>query len=173
MTMTENAEVVEIDYSDPSSDDFEALSRDRVPVRSLKESDIDAIVKIDRRVTGRDHRPYFERMFKQVFGRSGVRVSVVAELDDRVVGYIMSRVDYGEFGRTEPIAAMDTIAVDPDFAHQEVATALMQQMFANLSVLRVENVRTVVAWNNFDVLRFLAHCGFTPAQRLSFRKKID
>ena len=170
--MTIHDDSVELDFSDPDSDEFEALSRDRVPIRSLEPGDIDAICAIDTKVTGRDHRPYYERIFNQVFGGTGVRVSLVAELDGRVIGFIMARVDYGEFGRADPIAAFDSIGVDPDHAHHEVATALMQQLFANLSVLRVENVRTVVAWNNFDVLRFLAHCGFAPAQRLSFRKAI-
>ena len=35
----------EFDYSDPSADDFEALSRDKVEVRSLQASDLDALVR--------------------------------------------------------------------------------------------------------------------------------
>ena len=42
------------DYSDPSGDDFVALSRDRVPLRSMRNDDLDSIVRIDRQLTGRD-----------------------------------------------------------------------------------------------------------------------
>ncbi|MEE9570451.1 MAG: GNAT family N-acetyltransferase, partial [Gammaproteobacteria bacterium] len=52
---------VEPDYSDPSTDDFEALSRDRIFVRSLRSDDLDAVVRIDSQNTGRDRLEYFRR----------------------------------------------------------------------------------------------------------------
>ena len=43
----------EADYS-AGSDEFDALSRDRIPVRSMAEGDLEAIVRIDAKITGRD-----------------------------------------------------------------------------------------------------------------------
>ena len=42
-------EAHEIDYSKPLAADFAPLARDRIPVRSMAESDLRAIVAIDRR----------------------------------------------------------------------------------------------------------------------------
>ncbi len=89
----------EPDYSDVSQDDAEALSRDRIPVRSLTAADFDAVVRIDRRSTGHDRSAYYRRKFDEALGESGVRVSVVAEQDGMVAGFLMARVDFGEFGR--------------------------------------------------------------------------
>lgn len=160
-------EAGELDFSDPASDDFEALSRDVIPVRSIEPKDVTAVVDIDRRTMGRSRRAYYERMFHQVFEVVGVRVSLVAELDDRVVGFVMARVDYGEFGRTEPTAVMDTIGVHPDYRNRDVATALMSQLLVNLAALQVEFVRTSVSWRNIGLIGFLADAGFRPAQRLA------
>jgi ribosomal protein S18 acetylase RimI-like enzyme len=164
--------VTELDYSDPSGDDFEALSRDRIPVRSLVADDLPAIVAIDRRITGRDRTPYYKRKIDEALGESGVRVSLVAETGDWTLGFIMARVDYGEFGQTEPEAVIDTIGVDPAHSHQNVGSALMSQLLANLSTLKVERVRTEVPWDNFALLNFLNRCGFLPSQRLSFSRPI-
>ncbi|MGZ9112242.1 MAG: GNAT family N-acetyltransferase, partial [Rhodoplanes sp.] len=62
--------------------------------------------------------PYYQRKVEEVLQESGVRVSLVAEIDDHPVGFIMARVDFGEFGRTEPEAVMDTVGVHPDYAHR-------------------------------------------------------
>ena len=84
----------------------------------------------------------------------------------------MARVDYGEFGRAEPSAAIDTIGVDLGLGHHGVGTALLSQLLANLDSLHVERVHTKVAWNNFELLGFLERNGFAPAQQLVLRRAI-
>ena len=162
----------ELDFSDPSGDQSIALARDRVPIRSMTENDLAAIVAIDRHYTGTDRTAYFERAMGQALAESGVRVSLVGEIDGRVAGYIIARVDNGEFGQTDPVAVMDTIGVDPGHQHEDVASALMSQLYMNLAALRIDSVRTVVAWDAFDILHFLQDNGFGPAQRLALWRQI-
>lgn len=163
----------EIDFSDSSGDDFEALSRDRVPIRSLQAEDMDAVVRIDRKINGQDRTEYYRRRFSEVLEESGVRISLVAEMDDQVVGFIMARVDYGEFGRTDAVAVFDNIAVAPSARGHHVGPALMDQLLANLRTLRVEVARTEVEWDRFDMNRFLARCGFCPAEQVALSKRFE
>ncbi len=158
---------VELDYSSPGSDDYTSLARDAVPVRTLRREDFAAVVRIDRHVTGRDRSEYLQRKFAEVLDEAGIRVSLVAEIDDLAAGFIMARVDYGEFGRTATTAVIDTIGVDPAWEHAGIGHALMSQLLANLEALRVDNVRTEVDWRLFQLNRFLADCGFVPAQRIA------
>jgi ribosomal protein S18 acetylase RimI-like enzyme len=160
----------EIDYSSASGDDFEALSHDRVPIRSMIRSDLDHILAIDKRLTGRDRAAYFKRKFAEAMDESGVRVSLVAEVDGRVCGFIMARVEFGEFGSVEPEAVIDTIGVDAASGHKGVGGALMSQLMTNLQGLRVERVRTEVEWNHFGLLSFLDRMGFRPGRRLALRR---
>ncbi len=165
-------EPFEIDYSDPSSDDIAALSRDQVPCRSLSEGDLAAIMKIDGKIMGYSRSSYFERKMDEILNESGIRVSLVAELDEHVVGFVMARVDFGEFGKTEPSAIIDTLGVDPGYSSKNVGSALLSQLMANLTVLRADTVRTEVGAKQLALAGFLQNNGFEPAQSLSFTKAV-
>ena len=104
---------------------------------------------------------------------SAIRVSLTARLDGAIVGFLMARADYGDFGRTEPVAVIDTIGVDPGYAHRGVGHALLSQLFANLGALRIERVETIVAPRDLALLGFLYDVGFAPSQRLPFVRKLD
>ena len=163
----------EINYGGPPAPDFGPLARDRIPVRAMKEGDLHALITIDRRITGGDRSAYFERKLMEALHESDVRVSLVAEQDGGPVGFIMARVDFGDFGRMEPTAVLDTLGVDPDCRNQGVGRALLSQLLVNLMTLRVERIRTEVDWHERDLLGFLDRCGFQPAQQLCFDRAID
>ena len=160
------------DYSDANGDDYAALSRDRIPVRSMTSDDLAAVTRIDGKLTKKDRTAYYKNKMEEVLRETGIRVSQVAEMDGAVVGYVMARVDYGEFGRTEPAAVMDTIGVHPAYAQAGVGHALLSQLLANLGTLRVDAIRTQVSWKNFALLKFLDECGFEPSQRLVLAKDL-
>ncbi len=158
----------ETDYSEATGNDFEALGRDRAEVRSLDSEDFEEVARIDRRVTGNDRRAYLQRVFDEALGNAGVRASLVARSGGMTVGFVMAKTDFGDFGRTEPVAVLDTIGVDPEFAGKGIGRALLSQLFLNLQALRVERLETVVAREDFALLRFLYGAGFAPAERLAF-----
>jgi ribosomal protein S18 acetylase RimI-like enzyme len=166
-------EAGEIDYGRPAAPDFGPLARDRIPVRTMVESDLRALAAVDRRITGRDRSRYFERKLHEALHETGVRVSLVAELDERPVGFIMARVDLGAFGRMESAAVMDTIGIDPDYRDRGIARALLSQLLVNLMTLRVDHIRTEVDWRDRDLLGFLDHCGFRPSRHICLENVID
>jgi GNAT superfamily N-acetyltransferase len=145
---------------------------EEVPVRSMKEEDLPAIVRIDRKITGRDRTSYLERKAAEVLARSAIRMSLVAEVAGQFAGFLMARVDFGEFGRTEPTAVLDTIGVDPAHPRRGVGRALLEQLLRNVTSLRAERVVTEVEWNHLPLLGFLAQTGFGHSQRLAFEKAI-
>ena len=164
---------VELDFSAPTSDAEDALSRDQVTIRSLQADDLPALIAIDRAITHEDRGEYLKHQITEAMEQSGVRVSLVAEGENgQPIGFMMARVDFGEFGRTEPAAVMDTLGIDPLYSHAGIGTALMSQLLANLRTLRVDTVRTGVRWNDYALLHFLETCGFRPSQRLALRKRI-
>lgn len=166
----------EIDYGRQEArgaNDHERLARDLADVRSMTPADLEAIVRIDRRITGSDRRDYMAARLAEAMDDSGVRVSLCARCDDTPAGYLMARADLGDYGRTEPVAVIDTLGVDPDFAHRGIGRALLSQLFANLGALRVERVETVVPQHDLALLGFLYAAGFAPAQRLAFARLLQ
>lgn len=162
----------EIDYGSPQPNDFEALARDRADVRSLERADLDDIVRIDRHITGRDRSAYIGRLVDEALNESAVRVSLVAHQDGSATGFVMASVDFGDFGRTEPGAVIDTLGVDPGFTGMGIGRALLSQLFINLEALRVERVATLVERDNFQLLKFFYRAGFAASQRLGFVKRL-
>jgi ribosomal protein S18 acetylase RimI-like enzyme len=160
------------DYSDAEGDQRGALARDMIPCRVMTHEDLPAIVRIDRKISGKNHQAYYNQKFAEVFDQSGIRVSLVAEQDDHIVGFLMARVDFGEFDRIEPAAVIDSIGVDPGYTHHLVGTALLSQLFANLATLRIEVIRSEADADHFDVLQFLQRNGFSNSQRLSFAREV-
>lgn len=152
--------------------DYEPGARDAVEVKLFEKEDLDGVARIDRRHTGRDRRGYLCRTLGEALAASAVRVSLVARADDGVAGFVMARVDYGDFGRAEPVAVIDTVGVDPLRARQGIGRALLSQLFANLRTLGVERVETVVAPGNLDLMGFFYNAGLRPAERLSFFKPL-
>jgi ribosomal protein S18 acetylase RimI-like enzyme len=162
----------EIDYGATSANDFEKMARDTADVRSMSEADLTDIVRIDRALTGADRSEYIGAQFAESMADSAIRVSLVARVDGVAAGYLMARSDLGDFGRTEPVAVIDTIGVDPGFSHRGVGRALLSQLFANLGALRVERVETILGPRDTALSGFLADCGFVPSQRLAFERTL-
>ena len=160
------------DYSASVANDYEALARDLAQVRALREDDLDRVARIDRRLTGHDRSTYLRHAIAEALGESGIRVSLAANVDGTLAGFVMARVDRGDFGRTAPVAILDTVGVDPLNKGQGIGRALLSQLFVNLSALRVERVETVVALRNLELLGFFVHAGFGAADRLAFVKPL-
>jgi GNAT superfamily N-acetyltransferase len=160
------------DYGTPGSSDFATLARDAAEVGVLQEGDLEGVARIDRRHTGRDRRGYLCRSFADSLADSGVRVSLAARVDGALAGFLMARLDYGDFGRAEPVAAIDTIGVDPLRARQGIGRALLSQLFVNLAGLGVERAETIVAAGDLALLGFFHAAGLRPAERLAFVKPL-
>lgn len=160
----------EVDYSAEPANDFEA--RDRFDVRALGAGDLDDVLRIDQKLTGRKREPYIRELVEEAMMDSAVRVSLMAHVNGVAVGFVMARTDFGDYGRVEPVAVLDTIGVDPDFAHRGAGHALLSQLFANLKALGVERVETVVARENFELLGFFYDAAFEQSRRLSFDKRL-
>lgn len=160
------------DYGTPGPGAAESLARDGIEVGLLNEGDLEGLARVDRRHTGRDRRGYLCRTVREALADSAIRISLAARMDGGVAGYLMARVDYGDFGRAEPAAVIDTVGVDPLRARQGIGRALLSQLFVNLRGLRVERAETVVAPGNLDLLGFFYAAGMRPAERLSFVKAL-
>ena len=75
------AEPQEIDYGRTLSGIDASPARDCVPVRSMHADDFAALLRIDRHAMGRERDGYIRAKMMEALDRTGVRVSLVAELD--------------------------------------------------------------------------------------------
>jgi GNAT superfamily N-acetyltransferase len=136
-----------------------------VTVRQLRRSDLEAVIALDAKATGRRREEYFKLKLEQALSDTGIQISLGAELEGIFVGFLLARVYYGEFGSLEPLAVLDTMGVHPDFGRRGVGAALIDQLRTNLLGLSIRTLSTEVSWGNPDLLAFFHHEGFAPAPR--------
>ncbi|MGH2570157.1 MAG: GNAT family N-acetyltransferase [bacterium] len=139
------------------------LEEQAVAVRRLRPADLDAVVLLDAKNTGRTRDAYFKVKLEQNLAETGIQVSLAAELQGAFVGFLLARVFYGEFGMPEPVAVLETFGVHPDFRGLGVGSALLGQLRTNLRGLGIPRLRTDVGWDDQDLLGFFHHEGFRPA----------
>jgi len=160
----------------------ESLSKETqdIIVRSLRPSDLESVIAIDAKSTGRRRVEYFKLKLEMAMNETGVEVSLAAEIDGMFVGFLIARVYYGDFGIAEPSAVLEVLGVHPDFRGIGVGHALLEQLATNLLGLGVGTVSTEVSWDDPRMMVFLQREGFLPAPRLcldmdceSFRRRRD
>jgi ribosomal protein S18 acetylase RimI-like enzyme len=99
-------------------------------------------------------------------------ISLVAEVGEQVVGFILGDVSGWEFGVPETIGWMDTIGVDPAYQKRGVATLLAHELIKNLKALGVRTIYTLVSWDDWDLLQFFHAMGFTRGDLINLELKI-
>jgi ribosomal protein S18 acetylase RimI-like enzyme len=146
---------------------------ERIVVRNLRHTDLPDVVRVDEEAGGRRRPQYFELMLMRALNFAGLQMSLVAELEERVVGYLIVSLYYGEYGISEPTASIDAIGVETAVRRTGVARALMQQFRANARAIGVITVRTEVEWDDFGMLAFFRDERFEPAKRICLESSID
>lgn len=150
------------------------LEEPREPsIRNLRPGDLDAVLAVDAKVTGRRREEFYKIKLAQALADTGIQVSLAADLDGALVGFLLSRVYYGEFGLIEPVAVLDAFAVRPDVAGHGVGRALMRQLRTNLLGLGIPRLQTEVHWDDQRLLSFFHHLGFRPAPRICLEQDLE
>jgi hypothetical protein len=146
---------------------------DLATIRLMRDTDLDAVVRIDTEATGRPRPRYFELMLRRALQPETLQISLVAEVEERVSGYLIGSLYYGEFGLTEPTATIDAIGVEKGMRRNRIAHELFGQFRRNVGAIGATSIRTEVDWQRFALLAFLESEGFVPAPRLCLERKVD
>ena len=140
-------------------------------IRALKKEDLEAIVKIDEKVLGESRKAYWERKL-EALGSKSAQTSFAAEVQGKVVGFILGDISGWEFGVPDTIGWIDTIGVDPAYQKKGIATALADELIRGLKGVGVKTVYTLVNWNDWDLLQFFHAMGFGRGDMINLELKI-
>src|SRR5207237_3988234 len=98
-----------------------------VRIRPMNELDIEGICRIDEKITGR-YRPEVWEQRAAYYIRRDPDSSQVAEVDGRVVGFMLGEVRGGEFGLEEPTGWVEFFGVDPSSREKGVGRNLIEAL---------------------------------------------
>ena len=138
-----------------------------VRVRPANELDISAIVGIDEKITGNYRPEVWERRIGYYIRRDP-EASVIAELDGRVVGFMLGEVRSGEFGIEEPTGWVEHLGVDPGFRGKAVGRQMLDAMLEHFRRQGARSVRTLVDEDMEEISSFFSAVGFQPSTQRPF-----
>ncbi|MDR2239581.1 MAG: GNAT family N-acetyltransferase [Zoogloeaceae bacterium] len=138
----------------------------QVNVRTIRMSDLDGVVAIDKKITGQERREYYQRKLEQAVSKNTVNASLAAEVNGKLAGFMMGDVFFGEYGISDGSALVDTLGVNPEFQNHGIASELMDQFLMNMKAASVAKIYTLVNWSDFALERFFSRHKFQPSKRI-------
>jgi len=132
-------------------------------IRPLDELDIDAIVRIDERISG-IYRPEIWEQRVGFYLRRDPGASQVAEVDGQVVGFMLGDVRAGEFGIEEPSGWIERFGIDPAHRGRDLGRRLFEAILAHFRAAGAGKVRTLADREDKGVAGFLDALGFQPSR---------
>ena len=141
------------------------MASQRATVRVMKPEDMSAMVEIDGMAAGSPRPEYLQHKIHAAMDEElGMVISLVAEMDKKIVGFLMGEMYRGEFGIPENIAIVDTVGVHPDFQNAGIGRQLIEEFVTHTKKAGAERVRTLVNWSQqWDLMGYFRASGFTPA----------
>ena len=108
----------------------------------------------------------------ELMNEKSSEVSLVAEMEGKVLGFILGDVSGWEFGVPDTIGWIDTIGIDPAYQKKGLAKALAQELIRRLKTIGVRTIYTLVSWSDWDLLQFFHAMGFTRGDMINLELKI-
>ena len=146
-------------------------SDDDVTIRSLTELDIEAISRIDEKVSGL-YRPDDWETRVGYYLRRDPEAQQVAEIKGEVVGFMLGEVRSGEFGLEEPTGWIEVLGVDQDQRRKSIGRHLAEAILEAFKERGAKTVRTLVDPEMSGLGGFFESLGFETARLRSYIKKL-
>jgi len=143
-----------------------------IHIRNLDKDDLSSIVDIEERLTGVARRDYWEKRIEISEAIRPHWASLVAEVDNKVAGFVFGRAGELEFGLPGTVAWIEIIGVDPAYRGQGIARALVRQFTESAEDHGVKTIFTLVDNGASEMERFFSRLGFVKGKMLHFQKEI-
>lgn len=144
-----------------------------VYVRNLEKRDLPTIAEIEDRVTGIARPAYWEKRIEISEAIRPHWTSLVAELDNRVVGFLFGRAGEHEFGLPGTVAWIETLGVDPVYRRRGVAETLVEQFTSSAEDHGIKTIFTLMSTNQTELQHFFSRLGFVHGKMLHYQKELS
>jgi len=143
-----------------------------ISVRNLEKRDLPAIVSLEERQTGIARPAYWEKRIEISEAIRPHWASLVAEIDNRVVGFVLGRSGEFEFGLPGTIAWIEIIGVDPAYRGQGIAQELVRQFAESAEDHGIKTIFTLVSNSQDEMQHFFSRLGFVHGKMLHYQKEL-
>ena len=140
-------------------------------IRTMKDSDLAPIVEIDKKVAGKDRISSWPQAVSTHFKTYSPPLSFVAEMDNRIIGFIIGIVLGAEYDL--PLSGwINIMGVDPEYQGRGVGRMLLKS-FVEGCHQRGMKARVLVRQKDERLKKFLAPLGFHQGDVVDFVRGFD
>jgi len=137
-------------------------------LRTMTDNDLAAIVEIDKKIVGKDRMVSWPQKASSHFKTYYPPLSFVAEVDDRVVGFIIGVIMGAEYGL--PLSGwINIIGIDPEYQGRGLASMLLKS-FVEACHRRGIKARLMVHQKDGSLKKVLGSLGFQQGDLVDFVK---
>ncbi len=140
-------------------------------IRPLDELDLGRGVQIDERITG-IYRPEVWEQRVGYYLRRDPEASQVAEVDGKVVGFMLGDLRAGEFGLEEPSGWIERFGIDPDFRGRDLGKQMFEAVCRHFKDQGAVVIRTLADRKDAGVAGFLDALGFEPSALQALERRL-
>lgn len=142
-------------------------------VRNLEKRDLPSIVAMEERVTGIARPKYWEQRIEMSEAIRPHWTSLVAEVENRFVGFLFGRTGELEFGLPGTVAWVETIGVDPAYRKQGIARELIEQFLSSAEDHGIKTIFTLVSSGQTEMQSFFNRQGFVQGKMIHYQKELS
>ncbi len=140
--------------------------------RPLTGKDLERVIAIDQRITGRSRRGFFTKRFAALAEDGKGFVALAGERSGGTAGFVIAHLLDGEFGGTAPVGVVDVLGVDPEAGRTGAGRTMLAALEAELAARGVRELRTEADWSEHGLTAFLSATGFELARRLVLERAV-
>lgn len=148
------------------------MSRTDVTIRPVEAADLPDVVRIDEKLTGHARKDYWQTRL-DIGALRPPWMSLVAETDGRVVGFLFGWVGESEFGIAGGTGWIDLIGLDPRYRGLGIGRALVERFVTSGRELRaIQKIATLVDLTQTDVRDFFLGLGLRHGPMVQMEKPV-
>lgn len=129
-------------------------------IRPLQPGDLDAVVALDARITGRARPAYFKRRLEAALRHPKHHLQLAAVSDGTLAGFVLARVSGGEYGGVQDAVLLESVGVAPALARHGAGRLMHQRLVELARHKGARALQTQVSWKDTTMVGFLAAQGY-------------
>ena len=141
-----------------------------VRIRPMEHEDVDSVLAIDRKITGRRRAITYTELITGDLG-GVLTLSLVAEVDGQVAGFILARRVYAGEPPAEA-GLIQILGVDPDYQRRGIATKMVNALLDSCRAKKLKAVRLMINEHDRQLVGLFGHLGFRRGELIDYTKTL-
>lgn len=147
-----------------------ARPKEKVIIREMRPEDLEGVLEIERVTKGDKRAVTYAPVPDSCIGGE-VGSSVVAEAQDKIVGFVLGRV-VNSPTQLRNVAWIELVGVHPDYQRQGIGRKMLEAWKERCRKKGIKRVHIMLNWRDWKLLSFFESLGFSRGDLTDFQAEL-